>query len=72
MAEALGDKVEVEVVVGDQLVERGLNLIHAVGRANVEPPALVDLVYRGNPDSQTMFSLVGKGITFDTGGLNIK
>lgn len=72
MAEALGDKVQVEVVVGDQLVERGLNLIHAVGRANVEPPALVDMVYRGNPDSNKMVSLIGKGITFDTGGLNIK
>lgn len=47
-------------------------MIHAVGRANVEPPALVDMVYRGNPDSNKMVSLIGKGITFDTGGLNIK
>jgi leucyl aminopeptidase len=72
MAGSLGEQVEVEVVAGEELVHRGLNLIHAVGRANVEPPALVDLVYRGNPASKQVVSLVGKGITFDTGGLNIK
>lgn len=52
MAESLGEQVEVEVVVGEQLQQKGLNLIHAVGRANVEPPALVDMVYRGNPNSK--------------------
>lgn len=72
IAEEFKDKVQVEVIAGDSLVERGMNLIHAVGRANVEPPALVDLVYRGAPEKDQMISLVGKGITFDTGGLNIK
>ncbi len=44
IAEEFKDKVQVEVIAGDSLVERGMNLIHAVGRANVEPTALVDLV----------------------------
>lgn len=64
--------MEVEVIAGESLVERGMNLIHAVGRANANPPALVDLLYRGAPEKDTVVSLVGKGITFDTGGLNIK
>jgi len=72
MAELFGDKVQVEVIAGESLVERGMNLIHAVGRANANPPALVDLFYKGAPEKDTVVSLVGKGITFDTGGLNIK
>lgn len=72
IAEEFQGKVEVEVIAGESLVERGMNLIHAVGRANSEPPALVDLVYRGAPGKDQMVSLIGKGITFDTGGLNIK
>lgn len=70
--QSLGDKVSIEVIQGDQLIERGMNLVHAVGRANSEPPAMVDLLYKGAPEKDQMISLVGKGITFDTGGLNIK
>lgn len=72
VASLLGDKVEIELIIGQELLDRGMNLIHAVGRANIEEPALVDLVYRGDPGSTRMVSLIGKGITFDTGGLNIK
>lgn len=54
-----------------QLVERGFNLILAVGQGSDNPPALIHLVYRqGNPARR--IALVGKGITFDTGGYSIK
>lgn len=46
--------------------------MHAVGRASVNPPVFVNLAYNGNPDSDEWVAFVGKGVCFDTGGLNIK
>ena len=59
--------------VGDVLLDSpagSFPLIHAVGRASVRAPRLVDLVW-GN-DSHPKVTLVGKGVCFDTGGLDIK
>jgi leucyl aminopeptidase len=56
-------------VTGEAL-EREFPLIHAVGRAAHEAPRLVDLVW--GPEDAPRVTLVGKGITFDTGGLDIK
>ena len=61
----------VETIVGDDLLERNFPLIHAVGRAGREPPRLVDLRWSG-ADKGPAITLVGKGVTFDTGGLDIK
>ncbi len=53
------------------LRERGLNLLLAVGRAaTASPPRLVIVEY--TPDERPPLMLLGKGITFDTGGINIK
>ena len=49
-----------------------MRLIHAVGRGYKEEPVLVDMFYKGDESDKKVISLVGKGITFDTGGLNIK
>ncbi len=57
-------------VVGDQLLKKNFPLIHAVGRASVEAPRLVDITW-GNP-MHPRVTLVGKGVCFDTGGLDIK
>jgi leucyl aminopeptidase len=59
-----------EVIRGDDLIARGLPLIYAVGRAAAQPPRLVDFVW-GRADAPKV-TLVGKGVTFDTGGLDIK
>ncbi len=56
-------------VQGDDLLA-GFPLIHAVGRAAAEAPRLADLVW-GDPDAPKV-TLVGKGVCFDTGGLDIK
>jgi leucyl aminopeptidase len=61
---------QVRVVTGDALLEEGLPLIHAVGRASVSAPRLVDLSW-GAEDAPRI-TLVGKGVCFDTGGLDIK
>ena len=57
-------------MVGDNLLTANFPLIHAVGRAAARPPRLIDLTW-GDPDHPKV-TLVGKGVCFDTGGLDIK
>jgi leucyl aminopeptidase len=57
-------------IVGEDLLAHNLPLIHAVGAASDRAPRLVDLTW-GNP-AHPKVTLVGKGVAFDTGGLNIK
>ncbi|MGC1879469.1 MAG: leucyl aminopeptidase [Rhabdochlamydiaceae bacterium] len=54
------------------LEKEKMGLILAVGRASTREPALIILEYTGNPHSKEKVAIIGKGITFDTGGLNIK
>ena len=64
----------ISTVVGDDLLDQGYRMIHAVGRANPRAPRLIDVRWQkpgGRADAPTV-TLVGKGITFDTGGLDIK
>ncbi len=63
-------QAKVEAIVGDDLLTQNFPLIHAVGRAAAQAPRLLVLQW-GQPD-QPSLSLVGKGISFDTGGLDIK
>ena len=59
----------VSSIVGDDLKGKNFPMIHAVGRASERPPRLIDMVWgRAGP----RVTLVGKGICFDTGGLDIK
>ncbi|HLT43909.1 MAG TPA: leucyl aminopeptidase family protein, partial [Luteimonas sp.] len=57
-------------VVGDALLEQGFPAIHAVGRASHRAPRLLQLEW-GDP-AHPGLALVGKGVCFDTGGLNVK
>jgi len=67
---ALRHGADVSSVVGDALIDQGCRLIHAVGRASTGAPRLVDI--RWGRKGAAKVTLVGKGITFDTGGLDIK
>jgi leucyl aminopeptidase len=58
------------VIVGDDLLARNFPLIHAVGRAAAREPRLIDFTW-GDPAAPKV-TLVGKGVCFDTGGLDIK
>ena len=60
----------VSSIVGDDLIERNFPMIHAVGRASPRAPRLVDFTW--GREGATKITLVGKGICFDTGGLDIK
>ncbi|OQR93471.1 cytosol aminopeptidase [Achlya hypogyna] len=63
----------VTVLQDADLRAQGLNMHALVGQAATCPPRLVVLEYAGNPAAPaTKVALVGKGITFDTGGLNLK
>jgi leucyl aminopeptidase len=59
-----------EVTVGPALLRKNFPAVHAVGRAAVIEPRLIDLKW-GRPDAPKV-TLVGKGVCFDSGGLDIK
>ena len=59
-----------DVIVGDELINQNFPMIHAVGRAADDEPRLLDLKW--GDDSHPKLTLVGKGVCFDSGGLNIK
>jgi leucyl aminopeptidase len=59
-----------KVTLGDDLLAQNFPMIHAVGRASTRAPRLIDLAW-GDP-SHPKVTLVGKGVCFDTGGLNLK
>jgi leucyl aminopeptidase len=61
---------EVVSIVGDDLLARNLPAIHAVGRASHRAPRLLRLDW--GDDAHPRLALVGKGVCFDTGGLDIK
>lgn len=63
-------KAVVKVSVGDALLDHNFPLVHAVGRAGAEAPRLMEMRW-GKPGAPKL-TLVGKGVCFDTGGLDIK
>lgn len=66
-------KVKIEVIKGDELLKNNLNLVHAVGKGAESKPRIVILRYNGKPSEKTIsHAIVGKGLTFDSGGLNLK
>ncbi len=68
----LGEKygAAVQAITGDALLDRNFPMIHAVGRASAEAPRLLDLTW--GEENAPKVTLVGKGVCFDTGGLDIK
>ena len=69
--EAKSAGLDVEVLDEDALVAGGYNALLGVGQGSVNPPRLVRIGYT-HPGATKTLALVGKGITFDTGGLSLK
>jgi leucyl aminopeptidase len=63
-----------KVLDDKQLLQKGMNLLHAVGRGSARGPRFVHLEYRPKTDKKRVprIVFVGKGLTFDTGGICIK
>ncbi|WP_298851233.1 M17 family metallopeptidase [uncultured Ruegeria sp.] len=70
-AEALAGEFSAscDVITGDALLDQNFPMIHAVGRAAEQAPRLIELNWGS---SGSKLALVGKGVCFDTGGLNLK
>ena len=57
-------------IVGDALLEENFPLVHAVGRASVHPPRYLELTW--GDTEHPRITLIGKGVSFDSGGLDLK
>ena len=68
---ARGLPVKIKVWEEKDLIAAGLGGIHAVGKGSIRPPRLVKIEYKPT-GAKTSVAFVGKGITFDTGGLSLK
>ena len=66
------DELSVNVLDEAQMAELGMNSLLAVGKGSAEPSRLVVIEYRGGESDEKPYALVGKGITFDTGGISLK
>jgi len=69
---AKSQKLKIKVLSKPKLLREGLNMILGVGQGSRFDPYLIILEYNGNPKSKEKTAIVGKGITYDTGGLDIK
>lgn len=64
--------VTVTVLDEKKIEDLGMGALYGTGQGSVRPPRLVAIEYRGGPAGQAPVAFVGKGITFDTGGISIK
>ena len=65
-------RMKVQVLERADMEKLGMGALLAVARGSAEPPKLIVLEHRGGPKSAKPVALVGKGITFDTGGISLK
>ncbi|MBB3108679.1 leucyl aminopeptidase [Paenibacillus phyllosphaerae] len=69
---AVYDDIEVEVLDEFTAKEQGMGGLLGVGQGSAHPPRMIVIHYRGNEDEKETWGLIGKGITFDTGGISLK
>ena len=65
-------KVQVQILDVQQMKKLGMNALLAVASGSCQPPKFIVLSYRGGRKGQAPVVLVGKGLTFDSGGISIK
>jgi len=70
LAEAYG--LELQVLEREQMLELGMGALLGVTQGSRQPPKFIVLHYRGGDSAQIDLALVGKGITFDSGGISVK
>jgi leucyl aminopeptidase len=71
-AAILGTTATVKVLGEKEMQKLGMGAILGMARGSAEEPQFIIMEYKGGPASQKPLVLIGKGVTFDTGGLNIK
>ena len=70
LAEKYG--LDLEVLEREQMQELGMGALLGVAQGSRQPPKFITLRYRGSPSKDVDIALVGKAITFDSGGISIK
>lgn len=65
-------EVEVDVLDETQMQALGMHSLLSVGQSSAEPSQFIVMHYHGGKDTEAPYALVGKGITFDSGGLIVK
>ncbi|MDY6994110.1 MAG: leucyl aminopeptidase [Pseudomonadota bacterium] len=68
----LHEKLTCKVLNETQMEKQGFNALLAVAKGSEQPPRLIILEYRGGKKNEAPIVLVGKGVTFDSGGISIK
>lgn len=66
------EKIKMVSLIGKELENAGLCLHYAVGKGSIQPPAAVSLSFMNDPQSTDITAVLGKGLDFDSGGLNVK
>lgn len=72
VVELFKDIAVVDVLDEDDIQEKNLNMVYAVGKASSNQPRFVTVEYNGDPSTPKHVALVGKGVIFDSGGTNLK
>lgn len=63
---------EVNILDREEMIEMGMGSFMAVAQGSITPPKMICLSYQGGNSSDAPIALVGKGVTFDTGGISLK
>lgn len=73
-AEELALELDMEIEVIDEwsAAEQRMGGLLGVGQGSIHPPRMIVIHYKGAPQSDEVLGLIGKGITFDTGGISLK
>lgn len=73
-AEELASEHDLEIEVIDEwsAAEQRMGGLLGVGQGSINPPRMIVIHYKGDPNSEEAWGLIGKGITFDTGGISLK
>lgn len=74
LKDVAGDKISTTVIAGEALAEQGWMGVYNVGKGSVNPPCLLEVDFNptGDSNADVVACLVGKGITFDSGGYSMK
>lgn len=64
--------LEIDVLDEERARKEGMGSFLSVAQGSAQPPQFIVLTYKGDPSSKELLALVGKGITFDTGGISLK
>ncbi|HHV71765.1 MAG TPA: leucyl aminopeptidase [Clostridia bacterium] len=64
--------LDIDILSGEKIKEEKMELMYSVGQGSEHPPQLITLKYNSGKENANTIALVGKGLTFDSGGISLK